>query len=179
MDFAQLIATNMPSSVSVGGAAISILAAIGTFVLSRSLEKAKAGYQTTLEQRKGELQSDLEGRKRDLQEELEGVKAGYQRDLELRKNELQSSLEGQKLIFQKELEEFKAGISNELASQNARRSYEYDARKNLYAKVEPLLFQLFEAAEGAFHAVTSLARTQRQGDLPAWLAANANKYYIR
>jgi len=49
----------------------------------------------------------------------------------------------------------------------------------LYDKVEPLLFQLFEAAERAFHAVTSLARTQRQGDLPDWLAADANKYYIR
>jgi hypothetical protein len=179
MDLAQLISTNMPSSISVGGAAISILAAIGTFVLSRSLEKAKAGYQTTLEQRKGELQSELEGKKRDLQEELEGVKAGYQSDLEVQKNELQSSLEGQKLVLQKQLEEFKAGISDELATQNARRSYEYEAKKNLYAKVEPLLFQLFEAAEGAFHAVTSLARTERQGDLPDWLAADANKYYIR
>ena len=92
---------------------------------------------------------------------------------------MQTELEGRKSELQKDLEEFKAGLADELAAQNARRAYEYDAKKRPYAQVEPLLFQLFEAAEGAFHAVTSLARSQRMRKLPDWLADDANKYYIR
>jgi hypothetical protein len=172
MGVVELLSTNMPPAVSVGAAAVSVLAAIGTAVLSYlkgwSLERAKAGYQKDIEARKAEYQQDIENRK-----------AGYQADLERRKSELQTELEGRKSELQKDLEEFKAGLADELAAQNARRSYEYDAKKRLYAQVEPLLFQLFEAAEGAFHAVASLARTQRMGKLPAWLAADAHKYYIR
>jgi hypothetical protein len=115
---------------------------------------------------------------------LEGIKAKYQRDLENRKNELQEELEQRKLTLQKELEQFKANVADELAAHNARRAYEYEARKRLYEQVEPLLFQLFEAAEGAFHIVKSLVRTQRMGDLPQWLSSIAHepaarRYYVR
>jgi hypothetical protein len=127
------------------------------YLNNKSLERAKAGHQKDLELRKAE----------------------YQQQLESRKSELQTELEGRKLTLQKELEHFKAEIADELATQNARRAYEYDARKRLYAQVEPLLFQLFEAAEGGFHAVTSLVRTQRMGHLPEWLSATAHRYYIR
>ncbi len=112
---------------------------------------------------------------------LEMVKAKNQRDLDRHKIKLQGELDDRKAelqtALQKDLETFRAGIADETAAQNARRGYEFEARKRLYGQVEPLLFQLFEAAEGAFHAVASLVRTQRQGDLPAWLAGDA--YYIR
>jgi hypothetical protein len=143
MDWSQFLSTDMPKAATIGAAVISVLAAIGSALLSylnsKSLERAKADHQQDLERRKAE----------------------YQRDLERRKSELQTELEGRKLTLQKELEAFKAEVADELAAQNARRAYEYDARKRLYAQVEPLLFQLFEAAESAFHAVTSLVRTQR------------------
>ena len=194
MDIIQILSTSMPAATSVGAAVISVIAAVGSVLLahlsSRSLETQKANYQELLERRKSELQAELEGRKLGLQKELEEVKAGfqqelekqragYQEELERRKSGLQSELEGRKLILQKELEGYKAGISDELAAQNARRTYEYEAKRSLYVQVEPLLFRLFEAAEGAFHAVASLARSQRKGHLPEWLAPDADEYYIR
>jgi phage tail tape-measure protein len=81
-----------------------------------------------------------------------------------------SALEKRKSELTTQIEAFKAGLADDLAARNARRDYEYDARKRLYAQVEPLLFQLFEAAETAFNAVASLARTQRDRNLPGWLS---------
>src|SRR5262249_8532269 len=112
---------------------------------------------------------------------LEQVRAKNQSDLETHKGKLQGQLEDRKaelqLDLQKEMEEFKAEIADDAAAKNARRGYEFEARKRLYGQVEPLLFQLFEAAESAFHAVASLARTQREGHLPEWL--DGDEYYIR
>jgi hypothetical protein len=90
-----------------------------------------------------------------------------------------SALEKRKSELTTQLEAIKAGLADDLAARNARRDYEYDARKRLYVQVEPLLFQLFEAAETAFNAVASLARTQRQGNLPQWLSPGGGDYYIR
>jgi hypothetical protein len=90
-----------------------------------------------------------------------------------------SALEKRKGELTTQIEAFKAGLADDLAARNARRDYEYDARKRLYAQVEPLLFQLFEAAETAFNAVASLARTQRDRNLPGWLTLGGNDYYIR
>jgi hypothetical protein len=174
------------------GAVVSIVAAaaslLGSFLSTRWLQKAnarhlselearKADLQRGLEERKAVLQDGLEERKATLQSGLEGRKTELQKDLEERKTDLQASLESRKLLLQKDLEQFKAEIADDLAAQSARRAYEYEARKRLYAQVEPLLFQLFEASEGAFHAVTSLSRTQRRGDIPGWLGGDG--YYMR
>src|ERR1700744_4269110 len=150
MTLLQILSTNMPAATSVGAALISVLAAVGAAALT---------YLST--------------------RSLDAKKAEYQDLLEQRKSELLTELEERKLVLQKELEQFKARVADDLADLNARRAYEYDAKKSLYVRVEPLLFGLFEAAEGAFHAVTSLARSQRHGNLPEWLDADANKYYIR
>jgi uncharacterized membrane-anchored protein YhcB (DUF1043 family) len=48
-----------------------------------------------------------------------------------------------------EVEKLKAGLAENAAERGARRAYEYEARKRLYATVEPLLFQLATASEGA------------------------------
>ncbi len=64
--------------------------------------------------------------------------------------------------------------------QAARISYEYEARKRLYAEVGALQFQLGEAAEDARQRVLSLARTARKGALDpqtGWLARD--EYYLR
>lgn len=89
------------------------------------------------------------------------------------------------------LEKLKGNISNELAhtkamldeqasAKNARQSYEFDARKRLYTELEPLLFQLFDAAEGSLFRVKSLVRTQRNGNLRegknSWV--NQDGYYL-
>lgn len=108
---------------------------------------------------------------------LESRKATLQQELDQAKARLEGELEDRKASLQKEIEEFKAAIADTADAASARREYEYEARKRLYTDIEPLLFQLFEAAEGSFHAVTSLCRTQRQGHLPAWLIPG--DYYTR
>ena len=176
----------------MAGGAVSVLGAIGTAVIGlikeRALERSKADHQRALENLKNQLQGQLEGRKTELQTGLEERKSELQTGLEvrkselqggleLRKSELQVELEAKKFDFQKELEQFKAGIADDLAAHNARRAYEYDARRRLYTQVEPLLFQLLEASEGGFHAVTSLVRTQQRGNLPGRL--DVEGYYLR
>ncbi len=79
------------------------------------------------------------------------------------------------------LEKLKAMLAKDAALNDARTSYEFEARKRLYAEIEPLFFQLFEAAEGGYYRVASLVRTQRQGHLGEadgrWLATEG--YYLR
>jgi hypothetical protein len=64
-----------------------------------------------------------------------------------------------------DLERFKNKLGEQAAERDARRDYEYDARKRLYSEVEPLLFQLYESLEEAHYRVRSLARTSRSGNL--------------
>ncbi|HEX8695026.1 MAG TPA: hypothetical protein VF746_21625 [Longimicrobium sp.] len=73
-----------------------------------------------------------------------------------------------------------AALAAQKSEQDARRDYEYEARKRLYKECEPLLFRLAEASESAFHRVYSLARTARLGHLgppggPSWLDGG---YYL-
>lgn len=76
-----------------------------------------------------------------------------------------------------DLECLKADLANINAEQDARRDYEYDARKRLYEECEPLLFLMSELAENAQHRIFSLARTALQGNLPYWIAQEG--YYLR
>jgi hypothetical protein len=59
----------------------------------------------------------------------------------------------------------KSELDESAAIQKARRDYEFEARKRLYAECEPLLFQALELAEDARMRIASLARTSRNGDL--------------
>lgn len=82
---------------------------------------------------------------------------------------------------QRELEELKTNLQQKSADRDARRDYEYDARKRLYQQCEPLLFQLFEHAESGRKRIRSLARTAKQGDLSltsgeGWLHDPRNYY---
>jgi hypothetical protein len=47
----------------------------------------------------------------------------------------------------------------------ARREYEYEARKRLYAEFQPLLFQLVERCDGALARIQSIADAARRGRL--------------
>jgi hypothetical protein len=78
-----------------------------------------------------------------------------------------------------ELETLKNELANLNAERNARRSYEYDARKRLYAVTEPLLSQLSERAGEQRAGVLGLARTARNGNLGSgrnWLTKDP--YYL-
>ncbi|MCK1384396.1 hypothetical protein [Bradyrhizobium sp. 21] len=86
---------------------------------------------------------------------------------------LRSELTGQ-------IESTRAELTDINSSRSARRDYEYDARKRLYAEIEPLLFQLFEMAEQSYFRVINLARSARLGalgtDETSWLRADG--YYL-
>lgn len=88
--------------------------------------------------------------------------------------ELTRELDEQKLRLASELEE-------QRAVRDARRDYEYEARKRLYAECEPLLFEAAELVERARSRVLSIARTCRNGDLlpdgSGWLSGPG--YYFR
>lgn len=92
----------------------------------------------------------------------------------------QRRLEETKTALQSELEHTKALLAERLSEGNARLSYEFDAKKRLYADVEPLFFQLYHACESSYYRVASLVRSQRQGqigDKDSWL--NRDGYYMR
>lgn len=74
-------------------------------------------------------------------------------------------------------------LAKQRADRDARRDYEYEARKRLYEDCEPLLFQQGEASQNAIHRVYSLARAARTGDLAndesSWLNNKLNhEYYM-
>lgn len=73
---------------------------------------------------------------------------------------------------QTEIEILKNSLAQKKSESDARREYEFEARKRLYQEYEPLLFQLIEAAENALHRIQSLARTARHGNLTdeGWLS---------
>jgi hypothetical protein len=64
---------------------------------------------------------------------------------------------------------------------DARRAYEFEARKRLYEDLEPLLFQGSEAAQNLFNRVANIARSARLGHLgnreASWLAKGHSEYY--
>ncbi len=101
------------------------------------------------------------------------------------KNEYDLKLESHKAQLKAEhelnIERLKMGLGDVSAERNARRDYEYEARKKLYSEYEPLLFQLIEQSENAYYRVLSLARTAREGDLTVvgggWL--DHPGYYMR
>lgn len=71
-----------------------------------------------------------------------------------------------------EIEKLKNELAQKKSENDARQSYEFEARKRLYQEYEPLLFQLMEASDNALHRIQSLARTARNGNLndDGWLS---------
>lgn len=84
----------------------------------------------------------------------------------------QKELERIKNDLAKENEKLKNELAEKKSENDARRAYEFEARKRLYHEYEPLLFQLIEASDNALHRIQSLARTAKHGDLDdnGWLS---------
>jgi hypothetical protein len=75
-------------------------------------------------------------------------------------------------------------LENELAikraEQDARRDYEYEARKRLYQECEPILFQFSELSESAHRRIYALARNAKEGNLgPERYWLSTDHYFIR
>ncbi|MFL6207233.1 MAG: hypothetical protein ACJ74W_00035 [Pyrinomonadaceae bacterium] len=78
---------------------------------------------------------------------------------------------------QANLETLRSELAERKSERDALRDYQYEARKRLYQEIEPLNFQLIEAAEHALHRIYGLARTAKHGALSAdgWLSRDG--YY--
>jgi hypothetical protein len=84
------------------------------------------------------------------------------------------------LRTQKKLAYLSDQFEEQRSERDARRDYEYEAKKRLYAECEPILFEAMELAENFRRRVISLARSSRQGDLSAdgtgWLSKRGYYY---
>lgn len=67
--------------------------------------------------------------------------------------------------FHEHLESYKSELAERRSDKDARRDYEYEARKKLYLEIEPLLFQVHEQVESLLHRIYSLALFSSQGKL--------------
>ena len=92
----------------------------------------------------------------------------------------QRRMQGEKAKQDRQLAELNGRLTDLAAERTARRSYEYDARKRLYAVTEPLLFQLSERAEELQASISGLARTARNGELnPGRNRLSTDPYYLQ
>lgn len=60
-----------------------------------------------------------------------------------------------------------SALAEHQAERDARRDYEYEARKRLYHECEPLFFEAAGLVQRARHRIASLAQTARRGDIRA------------
>jgi hypothetical protein len=78
------------------------------------------------------------------------------------------------------LEKLKSKLEIEKAEHDARRDYEYEARKRLYQECEPILFQFAELSESALRRIYALARNAKEGNLgPERYWLSTDHYFIR
>lgn len=83
---------------------------------------------------------------------------------------------------QRDITELTSRLQEQRAERDARRDYEYDAKKRLYTQCEPVIFEAMELAENFRHRVVSIARSARLGyllpDGTGWLTPSEDDYYI-
>jgi hypothetical protein len=79
---------------------------------------------------------------------------------------------------QKEIEKLRARYADSNAERDARRDYQYEARKRLYHECGPIVFQLAELSEAAFYRIIGLAETASRGNLePGPTSFLRDEYY--
>jgi hypothetical protein len=83
--------------------------------------------------------------------------------------------------YQRDLKRLEAELAEKKAERDARRDYEYEARKRLYHECSPLLFQLADQAASALSRIQGLAGSAAQGNLKpgptSWLTSTRDRYY--
>lgn len=83
--------------------------------------------------------------------------------------------------YQKDLKRLETELAERKAERDARRDYEYDALKRLYAECSPLVFALTEQAASLRDRIWSLAQAASAGDIgqgqDSWLTSERPRYY--
>jgi hypothetical protein len=78
---------------------------------------------------------------------------------------------------EKKLELLKSELEESKDERNARRDYEYEAKKRLYQEYEPLLFQLSELSEVALSRIEGIAKNVKDGLLTEQWSKIDNNYF--
>jgi hypothetical protein len=79
-----------------------------------------------------------------------------------------------------ELEELKNRLETERDEKASRREYEYEARKNLYHEIDPLVFLFIEACDSALSRIYNITMTAHSGNLGVkYNALSHNGYYLK
>lgn len=78
---------------------------------------------------------------------------------------------------EKKLELLKSELELNKEERNARRDYEYEAKKRLYQEYEPLLFQLSELSEVALSRIEGIAKNVKDGLLTEQWSKIENNYF--
>jgi len=90
-------------------------------------------------------------------------------------------LERMQAADQREMQALRDEVDARKGLRDSRREYEFDARRQLYEELEPVLFQSQDAARQLFDRVANMARVTRDGRLGAhpgaWLARGSTGYY--
>jgi hypothetical protein len=78
-----------------------------------------------------------------------------------------------------EMEKLRSELQDNNSERNARRDYEYEARKKLYEEYEPVFFRFSETAEWAYYRIKGLANRAAEGrfDEKSWLKYDS--YYLQ
>ena len=107
-----------------------------------------------------------------------------QRRLQQQKAAIYAELAEAKLGYDRQFADLKARLDDGVAERKAQRDYEYEARKKLYAQIEPLMLQVGFAAENCFDRVANLALIAGKGYLEpgpsSWLVPKieGHRYYL-
>lgn len=115
---------------------------------------------------------------RSNQRRAEEFRAKQTRSIEEFKADQTQSLETFRAGHSKELEELKAVLADRLAECDARREYEFEARKRLYNECAPLLFTLSEMSEHAIGRISRLAWAAEEGNLEPGQSSWLNRRYF-
>jgi hypothetical protein len=172
---------------------VAFIAAVASIIVALISAAYSVFSLRTLRKNQSALQKEQAALTKNNQEELAALEARLtletQGKLERTKSELseksQARLESLKSDLtaknQEEIELLRSTLGEQGKEKDARRDYEYEARKRLYDQVEPVRFHLHEALEEAHYRVRSLARTSRSGNLGTgkenWLGGYG--YYLR
>lgn len=173
---------NVAFIAAVASVIVALISAAYSFISLRTLGRNQSALQkeqAALTKSNQKELADLESRLTlETQSKLEKTKSELTEKSQVRLESLKSDLTAKN---QEEIELLRSTLGEQGKEKDARRDYEYEARKRLYDQVEPVRFHLHEALEEAHYRVRSLARTSRSGNLgigeESWLGGYG--YYLR
>lgn len=169
---------NVAFIAAIASMIVAVISAVFSYInlrISRNNQSALQREQAALTQSNQTELANIQSRLTlQTQNELEKAKSELAEKSQVRLESHKADLTAKN---QTDIEFLRSKLGEQGKERDARRDYEYEAHKRLYAECEPLLFQLADLAEHANHRVYSLARSARLGQLPRWLAGDG--YYLR